>query len=64
MVDEGPRFHMGRFTGQIIELIEDKDLETEFNKGDLVVVFHAEDFKKWYDGVLEIINKVKCKRPE
>jgi hypothetical protein len=52
---------MGRFT---IELIEDTDFEgIEFSKGDLVVVFHAEDFKEWYDGLLESINKVKCTGP-
>lgn len=61
MVKEGPRFQLGRFTGKMIELIEDQDFEgIEFGKGDLVVVFHAEDFKEWYDSILESINRVKC----
>jgi hypothetical protein len=61
MVEEGPRFHLGRFKAKIIELIENTDFEeTEFIEGDLVVVFHAEDFKKWYDDISESINRVKC----
>jgi hypothetical protein len=60
-MEEGPRFHLGRFKDKIIELIEDKDFdETEFVEGDLVVVFHAEDFKEWYDDISESINRVKC----
>ncbi len=63
MVKEEPRFQLGRFTGEMIELVEDANFEKiDFNKGDLVVVFHAEDFKKWYDGMLDVLNMVKCPR--
>lgn len=47
MVKEEPRFQLSLFTGEMIKLVEDANFERiEFNKGDLVVVFQAEDFKK------------------
>jgi hypothetical protein len=65
MVEEGPRFQLGRFTGKKIELIEDTYFEAiEFSEGDVVVVFHAEDFKEWYDSILKSINRVKCPGPK
>jgi hypothetical protein len=46
MVEERPRFHLGRYTGKMIELIEDTDFEgMEFDKGDLVVVFQPMTLK-------------------
>lgn len=61
MAEDGPKFQMGRFTGVMIELIEDSDFDKiELNKGDFVVVFNAEDFKEWHDGLLERVKQIKC----
>lgn len=56
------KFYSGRFTGKLVRRTGDPLDFKKFKKDDEVLVFHKEEFEKFFNGldsVLEIIENLK-----